>query len=83
MLQMSENELDLSALIDHWMDRKRFSIRSVSEFAVLDPRPGRRIIHSSIGELNEKCLPDLGRATDFNRVGSTRPLTALPDLSTS
>ena len=37
----------------------------------VNPGPHRRITHSSIGEVNEKRLRELGTATDFNRVGST------------
>ena len=35
-----------------------------------NPGPHRRISHSSIGEVDEKRLRELGPATDFNRVGS-------------
>jgi len=37
----------------------------------VNPGPHRRITRSSIGEVDEKRLRELGRATDFNRVGST------------
>jgi hypothetical protein len=37
----------------------------------VNPGPHRRISHSSIGEVDEKRLHELGPATDFNRVGST------------
>jgi len=37
----------------------------------VNPGPHRRISHSSIGEVDEKRLRELGPATDFNRVGST------------
>jgi hypothetical protein len=36
----------------------------------VNPGPRRRISHSSIYEVNEKRLRELGPATDFNRVGS-------------
>ena len=36
----------------------------------LNPGPHRRISHSSICEVDEKRLRELGPATDFNRVGS-------------
>jgi hypothetical protein len=36
----------------------------------VNPGPHRRISHSSIGEVDEKRLRELGPATDFNRVGS-------------
>ena len=36
----------------------------------VNPGPHRRITHSSIGEVDEKRLRELGPATDFNRVGS-------------
>jgi hypothetical protein len=38
---------------------------------IVNPGPHRRITHSSIGEVDEKRLRELGPATDFNRVGST------------
>jgi hypothetical protein len=38
----------------------------------VNPEPHRRISHSSIGEVDEKRLHELGPATDFNRVGSTQ-----------
>jgi len=34
-----------------------------------NPGPQRRISHSNICEVDEKCLRELGPATDFNRVG--------------
>ena len=37
----------------------------------VNPGPHRRTTHSSIGEVDEKRLRELGPATDFNRVGST------------
>jgi hypothetical protein len=37
----------------------------------VNPGPHRRISHSSIFEVDEKRLPELGPAADFNRVGST------------
>jgi hypothetical protein len=37
----------------------------------LNPRPHRRISHSSVFEVNEERLRELGPATDFNRVGNT------------
>jgi hypothetical protein len=37
----------------------------------VNPGPHRRITHSSIGEVGEKRLRELGPATDFNRVGNT------------
>jgi hypothetical protein len=37
----------------------------------VNPGPHRRISHSSICEVDEKRLRDLGTATDFNRVGGT------------
>jgi hypothetical protein len=37
----------------------------------VNPGPHRRITHSSIGEVDEKRLRELGPATDFNRVGNT------------
>jgi hypothetical protein len=37
----------------------------------VNPGPHRRITRSSIGEVDEKRLRELGPATDFNRVGST------------
>ena len=40
-------------------------------FLNVNPGPHHRITHSSIGEVDEKRLRELGRATDFNRVGST------------
>jgi hypothetical protein len=36
----------------------------------VNPGPHRRISHSSICEVGEKRLRELGPATDFNRVGS-------------
>lgn len=37
----------------------------------VNPGPHRRISHSSIFEVDEKRLRELGPATDFNRVGNT------------
>ena len=37
----------------------------------VNPGPHRRISHSSICEVDEKRLRELGPATDFNRVGGT------------
>jgi hypothetical protein len=37
----------------------------------LNPGPHRRISHSSIFEVDEERLRELGPATDFNRVGNT------------
>ncbi len=37
----------------------------------VNPGPHRRITHSSIAEVDEKRLRELGPATDFNRVGNT------------
>jgi hypothetical protein len=37
----------------------------------VNPGPHRRITHSSISEVDEKRLRELGPATDFNRMGST------------
>jgi hypothetical protein len=37
----------------------------------VNPGPHRRISHSSIFEVDEKRVRELGPATDFNRVGNT------------
>jgi hypothetical protein len=37
----------------------------------VNPGPHRRITHSSIDEVDEKRLHQLGPAADFNRVGNT------------
>jgi hypothetical protein len=37
----------------------------------LNPGPHRRISHSSIREVDEKSLRELGPATDFHLIGST------------
>jgi len=40
-------------------------------FFALNPGPHRRISHSSIREVDEKSLRELGPATDFHLIGST------------
>src|SRR5258707_956120 len=39
-------------------------------FFSVNPRPHRKISYSNICAVDEKRLPELGPATDFNRVGS-------------
>jgi hypothetical protein len=63
-------KMEISADLRRPRELLKQEARDLIVFSV-SPGPHRRISHSSICEVNEKRLRELGPATDFNRVGGT------------